>query len=73
MQIKETKGNRVFFEKGYIQIKPNGDDLIFIVVTNDGKTQCPDTMEEAMEILRVKGIETLNDHDIPPNTTILER
>lgn len=52
MQIKETKGNRQIFETGYVQIKPNGDDLIFIVVLNNGKTQCPDTFEEAMEILK---------------------
>lgn len=73
MQIKQTKGNRVFFENGYIQIKPNGNDLIFVVVMSDGKTQCPDTMEEAMEIVRMKELETLSDKDIPPNTTILER
>lgn len=52
IQIKQVKGNRIFFEKGYIQIKPNGDDLIFVVVLNSGKTQCPDTLEEAMEILK---------------------
>lgn len=52
MQIKQSKGNRLFFESGYIQIKPNGNDLIFVVVTNDGKTQCPDTLEEALEILK---------------------
>lgn len=52
MQIKQTKGNRQIFENGYVQIKPNGDDLIFVVVLNDGKTQCPDTLEEAMEILK---------------------
>lgn len=52
MQIKETKGNRIFFEKGYIQIKVLNDDLDFIVVTGDGRIRCFDTMEEAMEILK---------------------
>lgn len=52
MQIKQVKGNRIFFENGYIQIKPNGDDLVFVVVTDDGRTQCPDTLEEAMEVFK---------------------
>lgn len=52
MQIKQVKGNRIFFEKGYIQIKPNGNDLIFVVVLEGGKTQCPDTFEEAMAVVK---------------------
>ena len=52
MQIKQVKGNRIFFEKGYIQIKVLNDDLDFIVVTNDGRIRCFDTMEEAMEVVK---------------------
>ena len=54
MQIKQVKGNRIFFEKGYIQIKVLNDDLDFIVMTNDGRIRCFDTMEEAMEAVKWK-------------------
>lgn len=73
MQIKQTKGNRLFFENGYVQIKPNGNDLIFVVVLDSGKTHCPDTLEEAMDILKTKELDILRDQDIPPNTTILDK
>lgn len=73
MQIKQTKGNRLFFENGYVQIKPNGSDLIFVVVLDNGKTHCPDTLEEAMNILKTKELDILRDQDIPHNTTILEK
>ena len=52
MQIKQVKGNRIFFENGYIQIKVLNDDLDFIVVTKDGRTRCFDTLEEAIGVVK---------------------
>ena len=44
----KIKGNRIFFENGYIQIKVCNNDLDFIVVMS-GRTHCYDTLEEAWE------------------------
>ena len=48
----KVEGNRIFLSNGYIQIKVCNDDLDFIVVTNEGKTWCFDTLEEALEAIK---------------------
>lgn len=45
----KVKGNRIVLDNGYIQIKVCNDDLDFIVVMNNGRTHCFDTLEEAWE------------------------